>query len=213
MGFAAGTGTEAAHARAEEEEPMKELEQRILTDGVVREGNILKVDSFLNHQMDWKLIDDIGAEFYRLYKDSGVTRILTIEAAGIGIACMAARHFNVPMVFAKKAKSLNLDGELLVTKVKSFTYGREYDVTVAKKFLKADDTVLIIDDFLADGMALDGLLDLCAQAGAKVAGCGICIEKGFQPGGARLRERGVRIESLAIVDAMDEHGSITFREQ
>ena len=213
MGFAAGTGTEAAHARAEEEEPMKELEQRILTDGVVREGNILKVDSFLNHQMDWKLIDDIGAEFYRLYKDSGVTRILTIEASGIGIACMAARHFNVPMVFAKKAKSLNLDGELLVTKVKSFTYGREYDVTVAKKFLKADDTVLIIDDFLADGMALDGLLDLCAQAGAKVAGCGICIEKGFQPGGARLRERGVRIESLAIVDAMDEHGSITFREQ
>ena len=192
---------------------MKELEQRILTDGVVREGNILKVDSFLNHQMDWKLIDDIGAEFYRLYKDSGVTRILTIEASGIGIACMAARHFNVPMVFAKKAKSLNLDGELLVTKVKSFTYGREYDVTVAKKFLKADDTVLIIDDFLADGMALDGLLDLCAQAGAKVAGCGICIEKGFQPGGARLRERGVRIESLAIVDAMDEHGSITFREQ
>ena len=213
MGFAAGTGTEAAHARAEEEEPMKELEQRILTDGVVREGNILKVDSFLNHQMDWKLIDDIGAEFYRLYKDSGVTRILTIEASGIGIACMAARHFNVPMVFAKKAKSLNLDGELLVTKVKSFTYGREYDVTVAKKFLKADDTVLIIDDFLADGMALDGLLDLCAQAGAKVAGCGICIEKGFQPGGARLRERGVRIESLAIVDAMDEHGSIPFREQ
>ena len=193
---------------------MKELEQRILTDGVVRAGNILKVDQFLNHQMDWRLLDAIGAEFYRLYKDSGVTRILTIEASGIGIACMAAKHFDVPMVFAKKAKSRNLDGELLVTKVKSFTYGREYDVTVAKRFLSKDDVVLVIDDFLADGMALDGLLDLCAQAGAKVAGCGICIEKGFQPGGARLRERGVRIESLAIIDAMDDaNGTLTFREQ
>lgn len=193
---------------------MKEMEQRILTDGVVRAGNILKVDNFLNHQLDWKLLDAIGQEFYRLYKDSGVTRILTIEASGIAIACMAARYFDVPVVFAKKAKSRNLDGDLLVTKVKSFTYGKEYDVTVAKKFIKPEDTVLVIDDFLADGMALDGLLDLCAQAGATVAGCGICIEKGFQPGGARLRGRGVRIESLAIIDAMnDETGELTFRPQ
>lgn len=193
---------------------MKEMEQRILTDGVVRAGNILKVDNFLNHQLDWKLLDAIGQEFYRLYKDSGVTRILTIEASGIAIACMAARYFDVPVVFAKKAKSRNLDGDLLVTKVKSFTYGKEYDVTVAKKFIKPEDTVLVIDDFLADGMALDGLLDLCAQAGATVAGCGICIEKGFQPGGARLRGRGVRIESLAVIDAMnDETGELTFRER
>ena len=193
---------------------MKLLEQRILSDGVVRAGNILKVDNFLNHQMDWRLLDAIGEDFYRLYKDAGITRILTIEASGIGIACMAAKHFDVPVVFAKKAKSRNLDGELLVTKVKSFTYGREYDVTVAKKFLKADDVVLIIDDFLADGMAMDGLLDLCEQAGATVAGCGICIEKGFQPGGARLRGRGVRIESLAIIDSMDDTtGQMTFRAQ
>lgn len=193
---------------------MKEMEQRILQDGNVRAGDILKVDSFLNHQIDWRLLDHVGQEFYRLYRDTGVTRIVTIEASGIAIACMTARYFDVPVVFAKKAKSRNLDGELYVSKVKSFTYGREYDITLAKKFLRADDTVLLVDDFLADGMAMNGLLDICAQAGASVAGCGICIEKGFQPGGARLRGRGVRVESLAIVESMDpETGAVRFRPQ
>lgn len=193
---------------------MREMEQRILQDGSVRGGDILKVDSFLNHQLDWRLLDRAGWEFYRLYREAGVTRIVTIEASGIAVACAAARYFDVPAVFAKKAKSRNLDGELYVSRVKSFTYGREYEITLAKKFLSAEDTVLLVDDFLADGMAMDGLLDICAQAGARVAGCGICIEKGFQPGGARLRGRGVRVESLAIVEHMDaENGSIVFRKQ
>lgn len=193
---------------------MKELEQRIKKDGNVRAGNILKVDAFLNHQMDWRLMDAIGQEMYRLYKDAGITRIVTIEASGIAIAMAAARYFDVPMVFAKKAKSRNLDGELYTSMVKSFTYGKEYTVTLSKKFLSDADTVLLVDDFLADGQAMHGLLDICAQAGAKVAGCGICIEKGFQPGGTRLRELGIRVESLAIVEAMDDTmGTITFREQ
>lgn len=192
---------------------MEELERRIQADGNVRAGNILKVDSFLNHQIDWKLMDHIGQELYRLYKDAGITRIVTIEASGIAIACMAARYFDVPVVFAKKAKSRNLDGDLYVSKVKSFTYGREYDVTLSKKFLTEKDNVLLVDDFLADGMAMNGLLDICAQAGARVAGCSACIEKGFQPGGDRLREQGIRVESLAIVDSMDEAtGTITFRK-
>lgn len=193
---------------------MKEVEQRILQDGNVREGNVLKVDTFLNHQLDVELLDHVGAEFYRLYKDVGVNKILTIEASGIAIACMTAKYFDVPVVFAKKAKSKNLDGELYTSVVKSFTYGKEYNVTVAQKFLSEKDTVLILDDFLADGKALDGLLDICKQAGAKVAGAGICIEKGFQPGGKRLRDAGVRVESLAIVEDMNaETGEVRFREQ
>ncbi len=205
---------EQAAEPAGEEIAMEEMERRIQAEGNVRAGNILKVDSFLNHQIDWQLLDHVGQELYRLYRDAGVTRIVTIEASGIAIACMAARYFNVPVVFAKKAKSRNLDGDLYVSKVKSFTYGREYDVTLSKKFLSAADTVLLVDDFLADGMAMNGLLDICAQAGAKVAGCGICIEKGFQPGGARLRSQGVRVESLAIIESMDETtGAVTFRAQ
>lgn len=193
---------------------MKKLEERIRRDGAVREGNILKVDCFLNHQLDVALLDHVGGEFHRLYKDSGITKIVTIEASGIAIACMTARYFDVPVVFAKKAKSRNLDGDLYTSVVHSFTYGKDYTVTLAKKFLSAEDTVLIVDDFLADGKALDGLLDICAQAGAKVAGCGICIEKGFQPGGARLRRNGVRVESLAIVESMDPaNGQIKFRAQ
>lgn len=193
---------------------MKEMEARIQRDGRVRPGNVLKVDTFLNHQLDVDLLDQVGAEFYRLYKDEGVNKILTIEASGIAIACMTARYFNVPVVFAKKAKSKNLDGELYTSVVKSFTYGKEYNVTVAQKFLSEKDRVLILDDFLADGKALDGLLDICHQAGAQIAGAGICIEKGFQPGGKRLRDAGIRVESLAIVEEMnDETGEIRFREQ
>ncbi|MFI3168407.1 MAG: xanthine phosphoribosyltransferase [Faecalibacterium sp.] len=192
---------------------MKEMEERIVTDGNVRAGNILKVDSFLNHQMDVAFLDKVGAEFYRLYKDEGITKIITIEASGIAIACMAARYFDVPVVFAKKAKSRNLDGDLFTSKVVSFTYGKEYTITLSQKFLNENDHVLIIDDFLADGMAMDGLVDICTQAGASIAGCGICIEKGFQPGGARLRAKGLRIESLAIVESMTDDGGITFRAQ
>jgi xanthine phosphoribosyltransferase len=193
---------------------MKELEERIQRDGAVREGNILKVDSFLNHQLDVALLDRVGAEFYRLYRDAGVTRIVTIEASGIAIASLTARYFGVPVVFAKKAKSRNLDGDLYTSVVRSFTYGREYNVTLAKKFLGPQDNVLLIDDFLADGKAMDGLLDICRQAGASVAGCGICIEKGFQPGGARLRAQGLRVESLAIVERMDAAtGAVEFRAQ
>lgn len=193
---------------------MKELEERIRRDGAVREGNILKVDCFLNHQLDVGLLDRVGAEFYRLFRDAGVTKIVTIEASGIAIACLTARYFGVPVVFAKKAKSRNLDGDLYTSVVHSFTYGKDYTVTLAKKFLGSGDTVLLVDDFLADGKAMDGLLDICRQAGAKTAGCGICIEKGFQPGGARLRGQGLRVESLAIVDSMDPAtGTVTFRAQ
>lgn len=191
---------------------MQVLEQRILRDGQVRPGNILKVDSFLNHQLDIGLLDAIGAEFYRLFKDAGVTRILTIEASGIAIACMAARHFDVPVVFAKKAKSKNIDGAVYISSVHSYTYGRDYDITLAARFLGKGDRVLILDDFLANGKAMEGLLDICAQAGATVAGIGICIEKGFQPGGEALRKAGYHVESLAIVDSMSDDG-LTFRAQ
>ena len=189
---------------------MEKLKQRILKDGQVRNGEVLKVDSFLNHQMDVDLLDEIGAEFQRLFADEDITKILTIEASGIAIACMAARHFHVPVVFAKKAKSLNLDGELYTSKVHSFTYDRDYDITVSKKFIQSDDRILIIDDFMANGKAMDGLIDICHQAHAQVAGIGICIEKGFQGGGDRLRKEGYRLESLAIVESM-EPGHIVFR--
>lgn len=193
---------------------MKLLEERIRRDGAVKPGGVLKVDSFLNHQIDVGLLDAMGAEFKRLFADAPITKILTIEASGIGIACIAARHFDVPVVFAKKAQSINLDGEMLSTRIQSFTHGKVFDVIVAKRFISADDHVLIIDDFLANGCALSGLIEIVESAGAVVEGIGIAIEKGFQKGGADLRARGYRLESLAIVDAMDpETGGIEFRAQ
>ena len=192
---------------------MKFLEDRIRRAGQIRPGNILKVDCFLNHQLDVTLLDEIGRAFYEKYKDRGITRILTIEASGIAIACMTARYFNVPVVFAKKAKSKNLDGDVYTSVVHSFTYGRDYDITLAKKFLGPQDTVLLVDDFLAVGKAMNGMLDICRQAGAHVAGIGIAIEKGFQSGGAALRQAGYDLTSLAIVDSMGDDGSIVFRSE
>lgn len=191
---------------------MKLLEQRILQEGQVRPGNVLKVDCFLNHQLDVELLDQIGVEFHRIFKDDGINKILTIEASGIAIACMTARHFNVPVVFAKKAKSKNIDGDVYTSKVHSYTYGRDYDITLAKKFLTPSDKVLILDDFLANGKAMKGLLDICKQSGCTVGGIGICIEKGFQPGGDELRAAGYKLASLAIVSEMSDTG-LTFREQ
>lgn len=191
---------------------MKILEDRIQSQGQVRPGNVLKVDCFLNHQLDVTLLDQIGAEFWRIFKEDGINKILTIEASGIAIACMTARHFGVPVVFAKKAKSKNIDGEVFTSTVHSFTYGRDYDITLAKKFLSPADKVLIVDDFLANGKAMRGLLDVCHQAGATVGGIGICIEKGFQPGGNELRAEGYKLASLAIVDSMSDN-SLVLREQ
>lgn len=193
---------------------MKLLEERIRKDGVVKEGQVLKVDSFINHQMDIELFNEMGKEFKRLFADKDINKILTIEASGIGVACVVAQHFNVPVVFAKKAKSINLDGEMYTTKIESFTHKKVYDVIVSKKFLKADDRVLIIDDFLANGCAVAGLVDLVRSAGAMVEGVGIVIEKGFQQGGQILREKGIHVESLAIVESMNhETGEVVFREQ
>lgn len=190
---------------------MKLLEERIQRDGIVKDGNVLKVDSFLNHQMDVELFNEMGREFRRLFPGP-VTKILTIEASGIGIACIAAQHFGVPVVFAKKSQSINLDGEQYCTKIESFTHKRVYDVIVSKKYLKKEDRILIIDDFLANGCAVSGLIDLVQSAGADIEGVGIAIEKGFQEGGKLLRERGIRVESLAIVESMDAgSGAITFR--
>ncbi len=191
---------------------MKLLEDKIRELGQVRPGDVLKVDCFLNHQIDVALLDEIGAEFHRIFKDENINKILTIEASGIAIACMTARHFEVPVVFAKKAQSKNIDGDVFTSKVHSYTYGRDYDITLAKKFLSPADRVLIVDDFLANGKAMRGLLDVCQQAGATVAGIGICIEKGFQPGGADLRKAGYKLASLAIVDSM-ENGVLQFRPQ
>lgn len=193
---------------------MRLLEERIQKDGIVREGNVLKVDSFLNHQMDIKLFREIGREFKRLFGDKEITKILTIEASGIGIACIVAEFFDVPVVFAKKSKSKNIAGEVYTSKVESFTHNKTYDVIVAKKFLNETDKVLLIDDFLANGNALKGLIEIVESANAELVGAGIVIEKGFQQGGADLRARGVHLESLAIVDAMDDvTGKIIFREQ
>lgn len=189
---------------------MRLLEERIRKDGKLFPGDILKVDSFLNHQMDIDLLNEIGKEFYRLYQDCEVNKILTIEASGIGIACITAQYFHCPVLFAKKTKTKNIAAAVYKTEVKSYTHGTTYDVIVSKDFLKAGDRVLIIDDFLAEGNALAGLVDICRQAGAEVAGCGIAIEKAFQPGGDRLRSAGVRVESLAMIDAMDG-GVIKFR--
>ena len=193
---------------------MKLLEERIRKDGIVKPGNVLKVDSFLNHQMDVELFNEMGKEFKRLFADRPINKILTIEASGIGIACVVAQHFQVPVVFAKKAKSINLDGEMYTTKIESFTHKKVYDVIVAKKFLNKEDHVLIIDDFLANGCAVAGLIDLIQSAGATVEGVGIAIEKGFQQGGDIIRGKGIRVESLAIVVSMDDGtGTLTFREQ
>lgn len=191
---------------------MKILEERIKKDSVVKEGNVLKVDSFLNHQMDVQLFHEMGLEWKELFKDKPINKILTIEASGIGIACVAAECFNVPVVFAKKTASINLDGEMYTSKVESFTKKKVFDIIVSKKFLSADDHILIIDDFLANGCAVMGLIDLINAAGATVEGVGIAIEKGFQQGGRMIREKGIQLESLAIVDGMDAStGEITFR--
>ena len=193
---------------------MNFLEERILKDGIIKEGNVLKVDSFLNHQMDIALMHEIGKEFYRHFQDCPITKILTIEVSGIAVAYSAALEFGVPLVFAKKAKSINLDGEMYVAEVESFTHKNKNQVIVSKKFLGPQDHVLIIDDFLANGCALQGLISIAEMAGATVEGLGIAIEKGFQIGGQVLRNMGYRLESLAIVDAMDhETGTITFRAQ
>ena len=193
---------------------MKLLEERIQKDGIVKAGNVLKVDSFLNHQMDIALFNEMGKEFKRLFANAEVNKIMTIEASGIGIACVAAQYFNVPVVFAKKSQSVNIDGDVYSTEIESFTHKRVYNVIVSKKYLAPNDRVLIIDDFLANGCAMNGLLDIVAAAGASVAGIGIAIEKGFQQGGTLLRARGYHLESLAIVDAMDARtGEITFRAQ
>ncbi len=191
---------------------MKELEDRIRRDGIVREGNVLKVDSFLNHQCDVALYDKMGAEWARLFAGKQVDKILTIESSGIGIACVASRHFgSVPVVFGRKTESKNLDGDQYRTQIKSYTKGRIYEVIVAKRFLERGEHVIILDDFLAMGCALNGLLEICEEAGVIVEGIGIAVEKGFQPGGKSLRERGYQVESLAIVSSMDaETGDIEF---
>lgn len=193
---------------------MNFLEERILKDGIVKEGNVLKVDSFLNHQMDIDLFNKIGEEFKKRFEGKQINKILTIEASGIGIACIVAQHFNVPVVFAKKSKSINLEGEMYVAEVESFTHKCKNNVIVSKKFLSPEDKVLIIDDFLANGCALQGLIHIVQSAGATVEGIGIVIEKGFQNGGTIIRNLGFQLESLAIVDSMDaEKGVINFREQ
>ena len=191
---------------------MKLLEERIRKDGTVKAGTVLKVDSFLNHQMDIDLFNEMGKEWARLFADRKITKILTVEASGIGIACVAAQHFHVPVVFAKKSQSVNIDGEVYSTKIESFTHKRVYDVIVSKKFLHPEDHILIIDDFLANGCALEGLIDIVNKAGASVEGVGIAVEKGFQKGGDLIRSKGIRVESLAIVESMDDKtGEITFR--
>ncbi len=193
---------------------MNFLEERIVKDGVVKPGNVLKVDSFLNHQMDIALMEEIGREFKRRFADKTVTKVMTIEASGIGIAAFVAKEFGVPMVFAKKSKSINIDGEMYVAEVESFTHGNKNQVIVSKKFLNEGDHLIIIDDFLANGCALQGLISISESAGATVEGLGIVIEKGFQVGGKIIRNLGYQLESLAIIDAMDdETGIITFREQ
>ena len=182
---------------------MKLLEERIRKDGTVKAGNVLKVDSFLNHQMDIDLFNEMGKEWARLFADRKITKILTVEASGIGIACVAAQHFHVPVVFAKKSQSVNIDGEVYSTKIESFTHKRVYDVIVSKKFLHPEDHILIIDDFLANGCALEGLIDIVNKAGASVEGVGIAVEKGFQKGGDLIRSKGIRVESLAIIESLD----------
>ena len=189
---------------------MKLLEDRIRRDGKIKSGNVLKVDSFLNHQMDVKLFAEIGKEFLRLFGDCGVTKILTIEASGIGIACVTAQYFDSPVIFAKKNKTKNMAGVVYTSKVESYTHGKVYDIIVSKEFLRPEDRVLLIDDFLANGSALMGLIKLVQDAGATLVGAGICVEKAFQPGGQMVRDLGVRVESLARIRSMSEDGHIEF---
>jgi len=189
---------------------MKLLEDRIVKDGKIFPGNVLKVDSFLNHQVDVELLNEVGKEFYRLFKDSGVNKIFTIEASGIGIACIVAQYFNVPVVFAKKSLGKNIAADVYSTQVKSYTHGKVYDVIVSQEFLSKDDKILIIDDFLAMGCALNGLIDLIQAAGAEICGAGIVIEKAFQDGGKLIRQKSIRVESLARVESMTDDGKITF---
>ena len=186
------------------------LEERIRKDGIISDGNVLKVDSFLNHQMDVAFINKLAEEFYRLFKDCGVNKVLTIEASGIGIACLTAQFFNAPMVFAKKSKSKNIAGDVYTSKVESFTHGQVYDVMVSKKFLNKSDRVLIIDDFLAKGQALLGLTKIVKDSGAELVGCGIVIEKAFQDGGKIIREKGIRVESLARIKEMSPKSRVVF---
>ena len=192
---------------------MELLKRRIQQDGTVKGNDVLKVDSFLNHQMDIALFEEIGKEFLRRFEGCGVNKILTIEASGIGIACITAQFFRCPVVFAKKSQTKNIAGDLYTTKVESFTHGRVYDVIVSQKFLGRSDKVLIIDDFLANGAALEGLIDLVHQSGAQLAGAGIVIEKAFQPGGDRLRAKGVRVESLARIKGMNEQTGVEFVDE
>lgn len=191
---------------------MKLLEEKILKDGVIKSGNVLKVDSFLNHQIDVPFIAELGKEFKRLFANQKITKILTIEASGIGIACIAGMYFGVPVVFAKKSSGSNMDKDVYFTQIYSYTHNKVNDVVVSKRFLNVEDKVLIIDDFLANGCALEGLIDLVRQAGAAVQGVGVAVEKGFQGGGDKLRAAGIRVESLAIIDKMDaQSGTIQFR--
>lgn len=193
---------------------MQILLDRIRRDGVVKAGNVLKVDKFLNHQMDIGLFREIGKEFHRRFADAGINKILTIEASGIGIACIVAEYFDVPVVFAKKTKTKNIAGDVYTTKVESFTHGTVYDIIVSKEFLGKGDKVLVIDDFLANGKALEGLIALIKDSGAELSGAGIVIEKGFQEGGKRIRGNGIRLESLAVVESMDDKtGEIVFRDE
>lgn len=192
---------------------MQLLEERIIKDGKVFSGNVLKVDSFLNHQIDVELLDKMGEEIKNLFNGANVTKVLTIEASGIGVGCMVAKHFNCPLLFAKKSKTLNIKGDVYTSKVESFTHQCTYDIIVSKDFLNENDTVLIVDDFLAKGNALIGLIDIVNQSGAKLAGCAIAIEKGYQGGGDKLRAQGIRVESMAIVEEMDDTtGNIVFRK-
>ncbi|MBP5245730.1 MAG: xanthine phosphoribosyltransferase [Clostridiales bacterium] len=191
---------------------MQLLKDRILKDGNIAPGGVLKVDSFLNHQIDVNLLNEIGKEFKRLFSDVKVDKILTIEASGIGIACVAAQYFDVPVVFAKKAKSKNIEGGVFSSKIMSFTYGKTYDVMVSVKFLKPDENILIIDDFLASGKAIIGLVDIVKQAGANVSGVGIVIEKSFQDGGQTLRDMGINLKSLAVIKSMDDEGNLEFED-
>ncbi len=192
---------------------MRLLEERIRRDGVVKSDQVLKVDSFLNHQMDIGLFREMARQWHRDFADAPINKVLTVEASGIGIAAVVAEEFGVPAVFAKKSESINIDGTFYATRVRSFTHQRVYSVIVSTRFLGPDDHVLIVDDFMANGCAMDGLLQICDAAGATVEGVGIAIEKGFQPGGDRLRQRGIRVDSLAIVDSMDpQTGDITFRD-
>ena len=192
---------------------MQLLEERIIKDGKVFSGNVLKVDSFLNHQIDVELLDKMGEEIKSLFKDINVTKVLTIEASGIGVGCLVAKHFNCPLLFAKKSKTLNIKGDVYTSKVESFTHQCTYDIIVSKDFLNENDTVLIVDDFLAKGNALIGLIDIVNQSGASLAGCAIAIEKGYQGGGDKLRAQGIRVESMAIIEEMDDTtGNIVFRK-